>query len=200
MRRLFFLAVLLAQACASQQTASLVIDRLPATYVQGGEPRDVTTINMIVIHTLGGPDCQNGKIAFDDFPGSAVKWRDWFTQQTDKSIHYVVDRAGRIAQQRPEDRTAGHVSPEAAPEVNQRSIGIEIANRGDGKEPFPEVQIAAVIALVRDIAARRHLGPDAIRAHSELDTRILTCAGTPYPRKMDPGPLFPMARLKAAIR
>jgi hypothetical protein len=198
MRRFVVLAALLAQACASH--SALAIDRMPAGYAHGGDPRDVATINMIVIHTLGGPDCRNDQVVFDDFKGSAVYWRDWFARQTDKSIHYIVDRDGRIAQQRPEDRTAGHVSPEAAPEVNKRSIGIEIANRGDGIEPFPEVQVAAVIALVQDIAARRHLGPDAIRAHSELDTRILQCAGKPYARKVDPGPLFPMARLKAAIR
>lgn len=180
--------------------SSLVIDRLPASQPQGGDLRDTATINMIVIHTIGGPACTDGKIVFTAAPQSAVYWRDDFLRRTDASIHYVVDRNGMIAQQRDENRTAGHVSSEVDPSINRRSIGIEMTNNGDGMDPFPEAQLAVMEALVTDIARRYHLGPDALRTHAELDRREIDCGGQKYPRRVDPGPLFPMERMKAAVR
>jgi hypothetical protein len=197
------LLVLLATACATvAETYPLpAIDRLPADFVHdGGEPRDPASIDMIVIHTVGGPSCVDGRIEFTSGEGTAVSWRDWFLEQDDKSIHYVVDREGRIAQQRPEARTAGHVSYGGVmPDVNKRSIGIELVNRGDGLDPFPETQIEALIALVQDIAARNGLTREAIWTHQQLDTRRINCAGLDHPRNVDPGPLFPLERLKAAL-
>jgi N-acetyl-anhydromuramyl-L-alanine amidase AmpD len=179
--------------------STLVIDRLPASQSQGGNPRDPAIIKMIVIHTIGGPTCENGKVVYTTAPQSAVYWRDDFARRTDASIHYVVDREGKIAQQRDENRTAGHVSSEVDPAINQRSIGIELTNNGDGKDPFPDAQLAAVEELVDDIAVRYALGPGAIRTHAELDTRTFSCGGKDVPRKTDPGPLFPLERIKASV-
>lgn len=204
-RRAISLLLLLTAACASAPAAETyplpAIDRLPADFVhEGGEPRDPTTIDMIVIHTVGGPSCVDGRIEFTSGDGTAVSWRDWFLEQDDKSIHYVVDRDGAIAQQRPEARTAGHVSyGEVMPGVNRRSIGIELVNRGNGLDPFPEAQIEALIALVQDIATRNGLSREAIWTHEQLDTRRINCAGLDHPRNVDPGPLFPLDRVKAAL-
>lgn len=175
------------------------IDRLPADHAPGGEARTVA-VDLIVIHTIGGPACVDGRIEFSATAGSATKWRDWLDQQTGKSIHYVVDREGHIAQQRPEDRTAGHVSyGGVVQDVNGRSIGIELVNRGDGIEPFPEAQILALIALVQDIAARHGLAASALRTHAELDTRMQTCGGAEHRRNVDPNVLFPLERVRAAL-
>lgn len=175
------------------------IDRLPADFAHGGLARDPATIDMIVIHTIGGPACVDGEIRFGRPQQSAVFWRDWFTEQNNKSIHYIVDRQGAIAQQRPENRTAGHVSfGGVMPNVNRRSIGIELVNNGDGIDPFPEVQLQSLIALLQDIAARRTLGADAIWAHSALDTRTQAACDN-FPRNVDPNDAFPMARIKAAM-
>lgn len=179
--------------------SALVIDRLPASQPQGGALRDTASINMIVIHTIGGPTCVNGKVVYTGAPQSAVYWRDDFARRTDASIHYVVDRQGKIAQQRDENRTAGHVSAEVDPEINRRSIGIEMTNTGDGKDPFPEAQLAAMEDLIDDIAVRYGLGPGAIRTHAELDTRTFSCGGKDVPRKTNPGPLFPLERIKASV-
>lgn len=202
-------AFLAASACATGRApahtpvtspATLTIDRLPSGQAQGGDLRDPATINMIVIHTIGGPACTDGKIVFTTAPQSAAYWRDDFLKRTDASIHYVVDRNGMIAQQRDETRTAGHVSSEVDPSINRRSIGIEMTNNGDGKDPFPEAQLAAMETLVKDIARRHDLGPDALRTHAELDRREIECGGQKYPRRVDPGPLFPMERIKTAVR
>jgi N-acetylmuramoyl-L-alanine amidase len=179
----------------------LVIDQLPPDFPHGGEARSAEEIDLIVVHSIGGPTCRDGAIYFTPANSSAVFWRDWFLGEGGKSIHYVIGRDGDIAQQRPELRTAGHVSfGGIMTQVNRRSIGIELVNRGDGIEPFPEAQITALSALVADIAARYSLPPDALVTHAALDDRMQPdCGGEPLRRNLDPGPLFPLEDVRAAI-
>jgi N-acetylmuramoyl-L-alanine amidase len=109
------------------------------------------------------------------------------------SSHYLVFEDGRIFQLVPEARRASHAgvsSWEGETDINSRSIGIEIANPGhDGGYPdFPAGQIDVVIALCRDILARRPMRPDRVVAHSDVAPS----------RKNDPGEKFPWQRLHAA--
>lgn len=186
---------------SEQPPFELLIDRLPEDYDHGGEVREAAGIDLIVIHSIGGAICKDGAAYFTPAKGSAVFWRDWFVGEAGKSIHYVVGRDGDIAQQRPELRTAGHVSFGGIMQfVNRRSIGIELVNRGDGIDPFPEVQVAAISVLVADIAARYGLPPEALVTHAALDDRIQPlCGGEPLRRNVDPGPLFPLETVRAAI-
>jgi N-acetylmuramoyl-L-alanine amidase len=179
----------------------LAIDRLPDDFAHGGEARDAAEIDLIVVHSIGGPTCRDGAVWFTPANGSAVFWRDWFLGEGGKSIHYVIGREGDIAQQRPELRTAGHVSFGGIMElVNRRSIGIELVNRGDGVEPFPPAQLDALKALVAEIAARYALPPEALVTHAALDDRMQPdCGGVPLRRNLDPGPLFPLEKVRAAI-
>jgi N-acetylmuramoyl-L-alanine amidase len=106
------------------------------------------------------------------------------------SSHYTVDEAGRIYRHVDESNRARHAGVSwwaGERDVNSRSIGIEIVNPGHefGYVPFPEVQIAAVIALSRDIVARHPIPPHRIVGHSDVAPS----------RKMDPGELFPWATL-----
>jgi hypothetical protein len=189
------------EAPSAPVTGALAIDRLPEDFPQGGETRSAAEIDLIVIHTIGGPACRDGAVYFTPANGSAVFWRDWFLGQDGKSIHYVIGREGDIAQQRPELRTAGHVSFGGIIQfVNRRSIGIELVNRGDGIEPFPEAQLAAARALVAEITSRYGLGPEALVTHAALDDRMQAdCGGVPLRRNLDPGPLFPLEDVRAAI-
>jgi N-acetylmuramoyl-L-alanine amidase len=178
------------------------IDRLAPATVHGGRSRAAAEIDLIVVHAIGGPVCEPraGAVSFSAAPRDARFWRDWFARQTDRSIHYVIDREGRIAAQRPEERTAGHVSYAGiVAGVNDRSVGIELVNRGDGVDPFPEPQIRALIALIQDIGARRGLDGSALRLHSELDDRTFACGDGDHRRNVDPGPLFPLERVTAAM-
>lgn len=85
-------------------------------------------------------------------------------------------------------------------EVNRRSIDIELVNRVDGIEAFPAAQIAALEALVSDIAARYGLPPEALVTHAALDNRMQPdCGGLPLRRNLDPGQLFPLEDVRAAI-
>lgn len=79
-------------------------------------------------------------------------------------------------------------------EVNRRSIDIELVNRVDGIEAFPAAQIAALEALVSDIAARYGLPPEALDDRMQPD-----CGGLPLRRNLDPGQLFPLEDVRAAI-
>jgi N-acetylmuramoyl-L-alanine amidase len=109
------------------------------------------------------------------------------------SSHYLVFEDGRVVQLVPEGRRAFHAGEsawEGSTDINSRSIGIEIGNKGHdyGCPEFPEVQIAAVIALCRDIVARWSIAPRRVLGHSDV---------APL-RKRDPGEAFPWARLAAA--
>jgi N-acetylmuramoyl-L-alanine amidase len=109
------------------------------------------------------------------------------------SSHYVVDEDGNIIQLVPEARRAWHAGQstwEGVGDINSRSIGIEIANPGHGfgYPDFPEVQVAAVIALCRDIVARHSIRADRVLAHSDVAPQ----------RKLDPGEKFPWERLHRA--
>jgi N-acetylmuramoyl-L-alanine amidase len=109
------------------------------------------------------------------------------------SCHYVVEENGNIAQLVPEARRAWHAgqsSWEGMEDINSRSIGIEIGNPGHsfGYPDFPEPQIAAVIALCRDLVERHRFRADRVLAHSDI---------APL-RKWDPGEKFPWERLHRA--
>jgi N-acetylmuramoyl-L-alanine amidase len=93
----------------------------------------------------------------------------------------------------PEARRARHAgvsSWERATDINSRSVGIEIANPGHdfGYPDFSEPQIAALIALCRDIVARLAIRKDRVLAHSDVAPA----------RKQDPGEKFPWCRLHEA--
>jgi N-acetylmuramoyl-L-alanine amidase len=68
--------------------------------------------------------------------------------------------------------------------------GIELVNPGHefGYRPFPEAQMAALIALARDIIDRHPIPPRNVVGHSDVAPR----------RKTDPGELFDWKRLAAA--
>jgi N-acetylmuramoyl-L-alanine amidase len=82
---------------------------------------------------------------------------------------------------------AGRGAWKGETDLNSASIGIEIVNPGHegGSPPFPDLQIEATIALVRDIAARWSIAPEGILAHSDIAPA----------RKRDPGEVFPWGKL-----
>lgn len=109
------------------------------------------------------------------------------------SAHYLVMEDGQVIQMVPEARRAWHAGGEpwaGVPDVNSRSIGIEIAHPGHagGLPPYPEAQIAQVVRLARDILGRHPIPPHRVLAHSDVAPA----------RKEDPGETFPWALLAQA--
>lgn len=117
---------------------------------------------------------------------SAAKAIDWLgCSESGVSCHYVVDEAGRITQLVPEEERAWHAGVSywrGERDINSHSIGIEIHNPGHqhGYPDFPPDQMAAVIALAKDIVRRHRIAPDNILAHSDVAPG----------RKIDPGEKF----------
>jgi N-acetylmuramoyl-L-alanine amidase len=106
------------------------------------------------------------------------------------SSHYVVLETGSVVQLVQEAHRAWHagVSNWAGdPDINSRSIGIEICNPGHefGYPDFPPRQIAATIMLCRSILTRNIIRPEDVVAHSDVAPS----------RKQDPGEKFPWKRL-----
>ena len=110
------------------------------------------------------------------------------------SAHYLVEEDGSVVQLVAEKARAWHagVAHWAGEEdINSCSIGVEIQNAGHGcgvPPPYPDVQVAAVVALVADIARRHGVPPERVVGHSDV---------APL-RKADPGEHFPWSRLAVA--
>ncbi len=115
------------------------------------------------------------------------------TPAAEVSCHYVVREDGSIVQMVAEGARAWHAglsSWEGITDTNSRSIGIEIVNGGHdfGLPPFPDAQIARVIALSQDIITRHGIRADRVLAHSDIAPA----------RKRDPGERFPWPTLHEA--
>jgi len=143
------------------------------------DEREGSPVDVVVLHYTGMPE-EDAALARLCDPEAKV------------SSHYVVRESGEIVQLVAEDKRAWHAGVSRWRDwtaLNARSIGIEIVNPGhDGGCPsYPDVQIDAVIAMTRDIIARRSIPRDLVLAHSDI---------APL-RKQDPGEWFPWERLAA---
>lgn len=106
--------------------------------------------------------------------------------EVEVSAHYLIAEDGRLWQMVEEDMRAWHAGAgqwRDVTDVNSRSIGIELANRGD--HPFSEPQMAALEVLMQGIMARWAIVPEGVIGHSDMAPE----------RKIDPGPRFDWARL-----
>ena len=164
-----------------------------------GRPRR-RAVDAVIVHSLGGPDCQQGTRFFTPVEGDARTWMARFATLPVVSIHYVIGRDGRVEAGIPESLAASH-----AVGWNRRSIGIELVNNGDGVDPFPEPQLAALWQLVRDIRGRHpRVAPERILRHSDVDHSLFPAtrhgeACSAFRRKLDPGDAFPWKAFKAGL-
>jgi len=127
------------------------------------------------------------------YTGMSSAWKaiEWLAQpESGVSCHYVVDETGSITQMVSEQARAWHAGRsfwQGETDINSCSIGIEIQNPGheDGYRDFPAAQMAAVLALSRDIVARHEIPRQRVLAHSDIAPA----------RKIDPGEKFDWAFL-----
>lgn len=129
--------------------------------------------DMIIIHYTGMLSCDDALQRLTD-AGSNV------------SCHYLISRMGDIYQLVDEKYRAWHAGLsywQGEKDINSRSIGIELENRGHewGYDDFTDVQINALILLIQDIKTRYDIAPNHILGHSDV---------APL-RKKDPGEKFP---------
>jgi N-acetyl-anhydromuramyl-L-alanine amidase AmpD len=168
---------------------ALVLLAMPAEARKHGPPREVP-IDMIVIHSTGGPTC-DATTGMPIWVKAGALEEDLRTIEAHPTlgIHYMIDRDGTVRSSVPEDQVAYHVFTHSG-----RSIAIELVNDGDGVDPFPEAQLRAVTALIQDIAGRRAISRDGVKRHSDLDHGRMACDKTKR-RKVDPGAAFPFDKV-----
>lgn len=102
------------------------------------------------------------------------------------SAHYLISKEGQIYQLVDPTYRAWHAGVswwQGEKDINSRSIGIELDNLGHqfGPEPYPIIQINALVSLLGELVIRFQIPPHRIWGHSDV---------APL-RKMDPGELFP---------
>ena len=118
---------------------------------------------------------------------------------TGNSGHFYLERNGNIHEWVSPERVAHHVIG-----YNERSIGIELVNRGrypdwfdsrrqEMNEPYCETQINSLCRLLLMLAAELK-GLKFVAGHDSLDTENVPATDDPkrlVRKKVDPGPLFP---------
>ena len=102
------------------------------------------------------------------------------------SAHYLIGREGEIVQLVEENARAWHAGKSwwaGFTDINSVSLGIELDNNGE--EPFADVQIDALLALLADIRQRYNIPSANFIGHADVAPS----------RKDDPSALFPWKRL-----
>ena len=102
------------------------------------------------------------------------------------SAHYLVTEDGEVIALVPEERRAWHAGKGrwgSVRDVNSRSIGVELQNRGS--HPFGQKQMIAVEHLFNSVMGRWGIPPERVVGHSDMAPD----------RKTDPGPRFDWRRL-----
>jgi N-acetylmuramoyl-L-alanine amidase len=137
------------------------------------EPRRA---NYVILHHTGSSTLERGLTTLTN-PLSGV------------SSHYLIDRNGRILQLVDENLRAWHAGESywgGNMDLNSASIGIELVNNGN--EPFPAIQIAALLDLLKDIQSRYHIPRANYLGHADIAPG----------RKADPSAYFPWHKLAVA--
>jgi N-acetylmuramoyl-L-alanine amidase len=110
------------------------------------------------------------------------------------NAHFVIAKDGKIYQTAPLSMNAGHAGKsrfKGRNRVNDFSIGIELINRGNGRDPFPEAQYRSLARLVAWLCHKYSIDWSHVTTHSEV--------AIPRGRKSDPRPPFSMSKLHRMV-
>ena len=138
-----------------------------------GERRGGQRPELIVLHYTGMATCAEARARLCD-------------PATEVSAHWLISEQGDAEALVPEARRAWHAGAgewRGRGDVNSRSVGIELANPGDG--PFAARQMVALEVVLAGVMARWGIGPAGVIAHSDMAPS----------RKRDPGARFDWRRL-----
>jgi N-acetylmuramoyl-L-alanine amidase/AmpD protein len=142
-----------------------------------------TRVDCVVVHATAGDSLAEAVAILTD-PSAPAR----------VSAHFVVGRDGTVVQLVPIEERAWHAgvsSIDGRPDVNRYSVGIEVVNRNDGRDPFTPAQYRAVAGIVRRLRT----------CYDLPDERIVSHAGVALPRGRKSDPLgFDFARLRRLAR
>lgn len=157
-----------------------IVAEVPSPNVNDRPPG--TRISCVVLHHTHRQESALATARYFQDPASGV------------SAHYVVDRDGSVIRCVPDAKRAWHAGVSrflGVDNVNDFSIGVEIANRGDNVEPYPEAQMAAVVRLVTWLSRRYGIPGERITRHRDV--------ALPPGRKVDPSDNFDFGRVLRAV-
>ena len=168
-----------------------MVEEEPVSWWREQPRRSAADVTTVVLHATETPDLAAARLAAEN--GARV------------CGHLYIDRDGSVHAFVPLDRVAWHVRGH-----NTSSIGIELVNRGryprhfDSRsqtptEEFPAAQISALKTVLRELRAAFPELRYLVR-HSDLDREEVPADDDPrhrVRRRIDPGPLFPWAEVKA---
>lgn len=145
--------------------------------------REGERIDMIVLHATAGR-----------FAGDIATLTDNRRPLAQRvSAHYYITKAGKIYQLVDESKAAWHAGAsvwQGKGNINQRSIGIELENLNDGRDPYPIEQFEAAVALTRMLMERYRITSDNVVRHADI--------ALPPGRKSDPRN-FPWIAFQSAL-
>ena len=154
----------------AQQTTSppmpLAYEFIPSPNF-GERPANVV-INTIVLHATVEPTTE-GTIGI------------FLNRARQVSAHFVVGRDGRVVQMVPLEKRAWHAGVstwDGMKDINNVSVGIEMVNLNDGKDPYPDAQYQAVAGIIRFVRSRYAVPDNNIVSHEQV--------ALPHGRKNDP--------------
>lgn len=126
--------------------------------------------------------------------GSARSALAWLTNPAARvSAHYLIDKGGKIYRLVPDDLCAWHAGRaewKGETAVNEASIGIELENANNGRDPYPPEQLDALIELTREKVVQYRIAPEMVVRHVDV--------ALPRGRKSDPAG-FPWTEYKRRL-
>jgi hypothetical protein len=90
------------------------------------------------------------------------------------SCHYLISKAGQVWQFVKDEDTAWHAGAsrwrgiEVNGSLNAVSLGIELENKNDGRDPYPESQLAAAVALSHHLVTRYAIPREMLVRHLDI--------------------------------
>jgi N-acetylmuramoyl-L-alanine amidase len=179
--------------------------------LSGGKPMLIR--RAVVIHFTSGATAQS----------SINFWKEPKSRSIDLGAHIIIDRDGTIIQCRPFNKTISHagVSKWIDPNTNRKftgcnqfTIGIELANAGNDDRV---IRIASQLTGYAGVITAKHRNGGPMDTWEDYsDPQYLSCLNVVKTvvkqynldditghdciapsRKNDPGPAFPMAKLRA---
>ena len=173
-----FSALFLAHARLESAHAALLLKQPPVSPLDREYPFIASpnfnwrpygqAITCIVLHSTAQPDLQ-----------ATINW--FLTPESKVSAHFVVDKDGRVVQMVPVEARAWHAGVstlDGVAGVNDYSIGIEMVNRNDGLDPYPEAQYQAVARIILEAQALYPIPDSRVVSHASI--------ALPPGRKTDP--------------
>ena len=160
-------AVLLAACAPLPPTTGVPMQWRPSPNFDERRP------NVVIIHATSNDTAEQALRTLTD-PARRV------------SSHYLIGRDGRTYQLVDERARAWHAGDSkwgATTDLNSVSLGIELDNNGD--EPFPDVQISALLTLLNGMRERYAIPAANYLGHADIAPR----------RKVDPSRHFPWETL-----